>query len=126
MLSDWLAEGLACPEPVERLTRPELVEGPPQPLLVLVPWAGSAERTGLALAASRRGRGPLAPRRLVELLRGDNQFDSFLRKTLAYLLGPRGTGRFRSERQPEEYLGGPGPARRPTCSWTSCASPAPC
>ena len=40
---------------------------------------------------------------------GDNQFDSFLRKTLAYLLGPVGAGRFRSERQLDEYLGGLGP-----------------
>ncbi len=40
---------------------------------------------------------------------GDNQFDSFLRRTLAYLLGPVGAGRFRSERQTDEYLGSLGP-----------------
>ena len=43
---------------------------------------------------------------------GDNQFDSFLRKTLAYLLGPKGAGRFRSERQTDEYLGGLGPRQQ--------------
>ena len=43
---------------------------------------------------------------------GDNQFDSFLRKTLGYLLGPVGAGRFRSERQTDEYLGSLGPRQQ--------------
>ena len=70
------------------------------------------ERTGLALAASRRGRGPWPRVVWWSFYEGDNQFDSFLRKTLAYLLGPVGAGRFRSERQTDEYLGSLGPRQQ--------------
>ena len=100
MLSDWLADGLAHPEPAEGLTRPELVEGPPQPLLVLRALGGFG-KSALAWHWLHHDVDAARWPRAVwwSFYEGDNQFDSFLRKTLAYLLGPKGAGRFRSERQ---------------------------
>ena len=113
MLSDWLAEGLARPEPVEGLTRPELVEGPPQPLLVLRALGGFG-KSALAWHWLHHDVDAARWPRAVwwSFYEGDNQFDSFLRKTLAYLLGPVGAGRFRSERQTDEYLGSLGPRQQ--------------
>ena len=110
MLSGWLAEGLARPEPAEGLTRPELVEGPPQPLLVLRALGGFG-KSALAWHWLHHDVDAARWPRAVwwSFYEGDNQFDSFLRKTLAYLLGPKGAGRFRSERQTDEYLGSLGP-----------------
>ena len=104
MLSDWLAEGL---------TRPEPVEGPPQPLLVLRALGGFG-KSALAWHWLHHDVDAARWPRAVwwSFYEGDNQFDSFLRKTLAYLLGPVGAGRFRSERQTDEYLGGLGPRQQ--------------
>ena len=104
MLSDWLAEGL---------TRPEPVEGPPHPLLVLRALGGFG-KSALAWHWLHHDVDAARWPRAVwwSFYEGDNQFDSFLRKTLAYLLGPTGAGRFRSERQTEEYLGGLGPRQQ--------------
>ncbi|RQW78751.1 MAG: TIR domain-containing protein, partial [Geobacter sp.] len=80
MLSDWLAEGL---------TRPESVEGPPHPLLVLRALGGFG-KSALAWHWLHHDVDAARWPRAVwwSFYEGDNQFDSFLRKTLAYLLEP--------------------------------------
>ena len=109
MLSDWLAN-----------------DGE-HPLLVAArPGRLRQERAGLALAASRRGRGPLAPRGLVELLRGGQPVRQLPAGDAGVSVGPVGAGRFRSERQRTSTWAAWAPPAGRRCCWTSCASPAPC
>ena len=117
MLSDWLAGGLARPEPVE---------GPPQPMLVLRALGGFG-KSALAWHWLHHdvdaARWPRA--RLVELLRGG--------QPVRQLPGGRRCRICWGRRAPavSEMSGNWKstwvawvPASRPTCSWISCVSPA--